>query len=307
MSRLHPKNLRFEKRQGRKTLVSRLEWLESRTLLSTGMGNPYLVTSALSDGPGSLRQAIESANAAPVDGSPIVIQFDIPVSAGSSVASIVLDSSLPALTRPNVSIDGSSEVIPGYTPALMGAGGVVGTGGDPLVKVVQPTVELLRSPSATIAVGIELAAADQTIFGLAITGFGLASGSANSANILVDATASGASIGGNVIGTRAASFSDPGGSYRSAGDGIRVLGATGGHIENNLIGYGYGQGVDLASGATGWLVQQNEVRAQGFQSATNDGIDVESGSALNVISGNLITGTWACGVDTLSSGGHNQI
>ena len=65
----------------------------------------FVVSSASTSGPGTLAQAILDANAAPNDGGPDVIRFDIP---GSGPRVIALDATLPAITDPVV-IDGFSQ------------------------------------------------------------------------------------------------------------------------------------------------------------------------------------------------------
>jgi FG-GAP-like repeat/FG-GAP repeat len=88
--------------------------IQSQVVISEGV---FVVTTTADNGPGSLRQAIDDANAAA--GVNSTIDFDI---SGQGVHTIVLASQLPAITA-TVLIDGSSQ--PGYagTPLInLGAG-----------------------------------------------------------------------------------------------------------------------------------------------------------------------------------------
>src|SRR3954452_16733006 len=94
--------LRTPSARSRHALRPRLDPLESRTLLST-----FTVTNTDDSGPGSLRTAIEAANAtanSPAN-APDVIAFDIP---GTGVHTIRPLSGLPGMTDPVV-IDGYTQ------------------------------------------------------------------------------------------------------------------------------------------------------------------------------------------------------
>lgn len=106
---------------------------------STASGATYLVSNAANAGSGSLRAAIESANANP---GPHTINFNIP---GSPV--ITLTSELPAITQP-VFVNGASQ--PGYK-------------NFPLVT--------LQPASSTVDHGLVLGAAGSTVSALRVQGF----------------------------------------------------------------------------------------------------------------------------------------
>ena len=138
----------------------RFDTLEERRLLAV-----LPVTTAADSGPGSLREAIQTANTlADVD----QIQFAIP---GTGVQSIALLSALPNLLQP-VIIDGSTQ--PGY------AG--------------QPLIELNGASAGTVS-GLTLAAGGTTIRGLAINRFAFAG---------IDIISDGNIIVANYLGTNPA-------------------------------------------------------------------------------------------------------
>ena len=71
----------------------------------------------------SLREAVEAANATDTDGM-ITISFDIPISdsgyaASSQTWTITLESKLPALTRGNMTIDGSTQTTTSAHPPIV--------------------------------------------------------------------------------------------------------------------------------------------------------------------------------------------
>jgi hypothetical protein len=115
-----------------------LEVLEERRLLST-----FTVTNTNDGGPGSLRQAILDVNQDP---GPNTIVFKIP---GHAVQTLAPGSALPVITNP-VTIDATTQH---------------GFQGTPLIQLSGP------GASSGIA-GLTVDAADSTIRGLAIFGFG---------------------------------------------------------------------------------------------------------------------------------------
>src|SRR5207248_9379932 len=121
-----------------------------------------------------------------------VIAFAIPTgdpgyNPATGVFTISPGTALPPITRPNVTIDGTTQAVNvGDTnPGQMGAGGTVGTDGLTLKKVDRPEVQLVGVN--TIGVGLDVAAANVTIRGLAIYGFGVNTSSATDADIRVRA------------------------------------------------------------------------------------------------------------------------
>ncbi len=118
-----------------------LEALESRWVPST-----LYVTTPSDTSPHtgvSLRDAITQANHA---NTPTTIDFQIP---GTGVQTILLQSPLPALTDPYLTIDGTSQ--PGYS--------------------TQPLIVLNGSSAGSGANGLTVGASNCTIQGLDITGF----------------------------------------------------------------------------------------------------------------------------------------
>lgn len=135
------------------------ELLEDRTTPAT-----FLVASTADSGPGSLRQAVLSANATP---GPDAITFAI----GSGVQTITPATPLPAITDA-VSIDGTTQ--PGYA-------------GTPIIELdgIQP---------GTDSYGVVLVAGNSSVRGLAVIRFG-------KGGILVDGpAATGNVIAGNYVG-----------------------------------------------------------------------------------------------------------
>jgi len=104
----------------------------------------FVVTNTNDSGPGSLRQAMDLANATPNGQSPDEIDFNL---AGSGVHSIVLASELPEITDP-VTINGWSQL---------------GWNGAPLIELV-PTQGLSAN-------GLTLSGGTTTLRGLVLGGF----------------------------------------------------------------------------------------------------------------------------------------
>ena len=112
----------------------------------------------------------------------------------------------------------------------------------------------------------------------------------------------GARIEGNVIGSTAANFVDPGAGVRSAMINVNVDRGDDGWIVNNLIGFSEGAGIQLATAASSWEIVGNEIRRSGLTYTNDEAIDITRGVAAqgpadNLISGNLLT-------DNNSSGLH---
>lgn len=143
-------------------LHPRVEAVEDRTLLAT-----FVVTSTSDNGPGSLRQAILSSNAAVSTAN--IIEFDIP---GDGVQTIAPVGALPAITNP-VLIDGDSQ--PGFS-------------GTPLIE--------LSGSQAGAADGLTITGSGVDVRGLAINGFRY-----NAGIQLTGTGATGNWIYGNFLGT----------------------------------------------------------------------------------------------------------
>ena len=254
----------------------------------------FTVTNTLScnaAGCGSLRRAIIDANASTA--TPHTIQFNIPAcSPTPCVATINLTTALPAITRANVTIDGTTQT--DTNSGVLGAGGTVGVDGLALSTVNKPDIEIVDGGSFTV--GLDVQANNTTIRGLAIYGFG--SNAANG-NIRIGNNFTGTLIEQNVIGSTATSFTDPGAGTRTGGSNIYSAGGDSGTIQNNLIGFANSFGVLGDTASTGWLIQNNEIRGNGIGSAVQDGISFEAaGSGNTQIQGNLVTGNKGVGIDS---------
>jgi len=216
------------------------------------------------------------------------------------VAVITPAAALPGIAGANTVVDGTTQTVNvGNTnPAVLGAGGTVGVNGLSLRTIAGPEVEILGT--GTIASGLVIQANDVIVRGLSIHGFGSASGEAG---VRVDAVAN-ALIEGNVLGSGATAFTDPGAPQRNQA-GVHSVGGSSGTVSDNLIGFGRRTGVYLGSGSTGWAISGNEIRDSGMETADGDGITVNA-SSTNTASGNLITGSSSQGVAVTGAGTTNN-
>jgi hypothetical protein len=241
------------------------------------------------DGRISLREAIAAANATSNAGGVNEIWFEIPTTdanydPNTGVWSLTAMSLLPAITDA-VTIDGSTQatLIGDANPGVFGTGGTVGVDGLVLSQVARPEIQI--DDGAGLSQGLRVQASNVTITGLSIWGF-------ESADIdLISGT--GATIAGNLIGSRADAVGDPGVGIRSAGNGIAVSGATSGSISANLVAYIGGSGIAVISG-TGFIVSSNEVLGSGQNDPAYDGINT-AGSATTIL-GNLVHDNRGTGV-----------
>jgi uncharacterized repeat protein (TIGR01451 family) len=222
------------------------------------------------------------------------------------VASIAVASALPAITDAATRVDGTTQTanVGDTNPGTLGAGGVTGVDALALATVARPEVEILDG--AAVAVGLDLEAANATVRGLAVSGFGNAPGSDANADLKLGAAAGGAVIQDNVVGTRAGAFADPGAAARSGGDHVRVAGADDGTLSGNLIGFGTGSGVALTGAADLWLLTGNEIRGNAIGAPGRDGVSLES-SGSETLRGNLVIANEGAGVDAGTSTGSNTI
>jgi len=218
-----------------------------------GLGTVFTVTNANDDGPGSLRRAIEQANATPNHGAiPDRIVFDLP---GDGVQSVRLYAALPAITE-SVTLDGHTQR--GAAPPTLDRGG----GTRVLVE--------LDGSLAGIADGFVLTAGSTTIRGLAIRGF-----SGDGIRILGGAEHR---IEGNVIGPAVV----PDAAAGNGGHGIsivesssNVVGGTEGSLRN-WIAWNRGSGVWVSGERT----KGNSVLGNRIVSNGRSGIELEHDNAL---------------------------
>jgi hypothetical protein len=227
----------------------------------------FTVRTTADSGPGSLRQALLDANAAPnLPGGPDLIQFAIP---GSGVHTITPLSALPNITD-TVILDGSTQ--PGSAPNTQ-------TVGDNAVLEIQLNGTLAGSGVS----GLTLQGPGGSVVrGLSLTGF-------SGTGIVVSST--GNVIEGNFIGLLPNGTTSAG----NGGDGIQIVSAASNLVggspppARNLLSGNAGSGVDLLGvGTTGNLVQGNLIGTDrtGTASLGNGrGALVQGGAANNTIGG----------------------
>ncbi|MEQ1853828.1 MAG: Calx-beta domain-containing protein, partial [Chthoniobacteraceae bacterium] len=259
---------------------------------------------------GSLRQFIQNANA--ISGAN-VMRF-VPVEAtnasgnGGNWWNIGVTSSLPQITDAFTTIDGVAyQFADGITirdtnAGQLGTGGIVGTSGLPLGTVNRPELEI-RDASGTLANALEVNANNTTIRNISVFGFGNGSFNNNFGNIVVRPGVTGTLIQGNIIGSGASAFTDPGAALRTDGAGILFDNSGSATVTNNLIGFTSSQGIWGLSTATGLTVTNNEIRTNGLGTFNwIGGVEIEAG-ANHLIAGNLITGNRGAGVNFVASTG----
>ena len=243
---------------------------------------------------------------------------------GNGVAIITPASALPSVTDKKTTIDGTTQTlnIANSNNTTLGAGGTVGVGADGIIgtadDVVFPTlngpeVQLTGIQSQTGSdVGLSLENTDEVVRGLSIYGFGntggAGTGNLSGANIRVTAAAlSGTLITGNVIGSAATAFADPGTAARSTGHGIWLTGFSTGTVSaqltNNLIAYNGASGIENLASATPTSVnvQNNEVRSNAQLALAADGIRL--GGAGGQVMNNLVINNLGSGIDLAGTNG----
>jgi trimeric autotransporter adhesin len=242
--------------------------------------NPLIVTTTADSGPGSLRAAIEYANA---NSGPNTINFDIP---GTGIQTIAPLTQLPTITNP-LTIDGYSQ-----------PGSVANTNGPGLADNALPLIELsgLDDPSS---IGLHVTAGNSSIRGLVINQFELQA-------ILLD-TLGGDVIAGNFIGTNAAGSVSQANGYQNFANGAitiyessdNTIGGTAA-ADRNIISGNNGQGIYIERDANANVVQGNFIGADATGTVavgnTSNGVFIDNGGsntvggtvaeARNVISGN---------------------
>ena len=248
-------------------------------------GSPFVVTNTNDAGPGSLRQAILDANAAPNSGGPDLISFAI---GGAGPHTIIPASGLPPITDPVV-INGFTQ--PGSSPNT-NAIGALNTG----LRIE------LNGASAGSTNGLTIAAGGSTIRGLAINRFSQLGISLQSVG--------GNLVEGNFIGT------DVTGTARlpNGGSGVYIespnnmIGGTTPAARNLLSGNNF-HGVEIVGGpATGNQIKGNLIGTNATGTAAlspgspagvftragagNTTIGGTTAADRNIISGNGFSGVW---------------
>ena len=271
-------------------------------------------------GQGSLRQFIVNADALantnlaqagltagvetslfmiPTSADPFGRTVDPNYNAGRGVARISPASAMPAVTAASTAIDGTTQTtqIGNSNAGSLGTGGTVGVDGIALPQVASPEIELLGNRSFALF-DFAAGATSGVVRGLAAYGF--------TQEILVHAD--GILIEHNVLGTPADSFADPGAGVRSSGNHIQAPSppaAASGTIRENLVAYGGSTGNALY--AAGWTIRNNEIRSNGKEAASDDGIAMHGGAGSATILENLIVNNAGFGIDLMANAGGNTI
>lgn len=238
-------------------------------LLALRASNPLIVTNTNDSGAGSLREAINAANA---NSGANTISFAI---SGTGPHTITLSSPLPALVGASDTIDGTTQ--PGSSCGDLWAG-------------TPPTLQI-RLNAGAIGTGLHLEAANLLVRGLSITGF--------TTKVFVHPSASNANIRCSYIGllpdgTRG-SGTTSGIVVQGAGTVIGGLAAG----EGNVIS-GNSSGIMTASGSTNTAVRGNFIGTNptGTSAIANgDGINHQNGAGTwRDITYNLISGNSGIGI-----------
>jgi hypothetical protein len=267
----------FDSPAGARAHTGAVEALEQRIAPAN-----FLVINVADSGSGSLRQAIEDANATPNVSGPDTITFNIP-GAAASVRTIAPQSPLPTITDAVV-IDGYSQ--PGALVNTL----AVGNDAVPLIE--------LKGNGGSFS-GLEITAGGSVVKGLVINAFG-------TAGLMLTGTTGGNTISGNFIGTDASGtaavgnrdfgifISSPGNHLGGTasedrnvisgttstvvnfGIGILVQDAAGNVFENNYIG----------TNAAGTAALGNSLGGLRIVNSPNNHIGGVAPGAGNVISGN---------------------
>lgn len=277
------------------------------------------IVSTRDSGQGSLRQFITNANALSGADTSVFMISDGSAHSGlrsglsnqltAGVAVITLTTNLPALTDASTTLDATTQTtyVGNTNSGTLGTGGTVGTDALTLSTVNRPEVQI-SDGSNNLTLGFDLQAANLTVRGFSVYGFGNIANSDANTNFRVSSAATSAIVEQNVIGATAASFSDPGAATRSGGDNLRLVTASGTTIRNNLIGFSYGKGIGVQNGSTGTIIQNNEIRGNGIANNLYDGVDLEDATTTGAtITGNLFADNEGCGIDTHSSNGSHTI
>jgi titin len=291
----------------------------------------FTVTNTLDAGGGSLRDAINQANAqAPAPGDINHIDFNI-AGAGAGVQTINLTSALPAITR--------AVVIDGFTQAGAHANSLaVGDNSTHLIEI--------NGANAGAGVnGFTIAASNVTLRGLVINGFQQDPTNFTGGNgVVVQAGGANAILSGDFIGTNAdgtqavanqgngvlvtgnptnveignPTVADHNVISGNSGSGIDLLGSSDNFVENNYLGTNAAGTAALGNGDDGLLLigqsNNNTIRGNVVSGNGNDGVNAQQNLSGNVIAGNIIglnaAGTAALGNRLngvfLSSGASNN-
>ncbi len=239
------------------------------THVTSTFANYYTVNSTADTGPGSLREAIDEANA---NGGASTIALAI----STGQQTIDLLSPLPAITAP-VTIDGTTQ--PGYS----------GT----------PLIELDGAQAGAGATGLTLAGNDITVKALIISSFAGDGIEVTGSDALIESSY----IGIDSTGTKAMGNGEAGVAVIGGGMNNTIGGTTAG--VGNVISASAGDGVDLID-ANASLIAGNWIGTNALGTAplanAGDGVYVAMSSSViiggtSVGAGNLISGNNSSGVE----------
>ncbi len=219
---------------------------------------------------------------------------------GSGVAVITLASALPQVTGTGTHIDGRSQSFNLNNPnnLTLRAATTAGTSATAVSAFNGLEVQLVGNSAITNGLDLTATATNARVAGLAMYGFG----SAGTGNDILSNAAT-AQITQNVIGTTAASFTDPG-AGRSGGTHVQIAAGSAVQVTQNLIGFGVGTG--LISVPTSVTITGNEVRGNGTFAVTGqDGIEARGlGTS---VTGNIVADNGGVGIELNLSTGASSI
>jgi PKD repeat protein len=297
-----------------------LEALEARLAPAA-----FAVTNANDSGPGSLRQALLDANAAP---GPDSVRFSIP---GPGMHTIALLSPLPAVTDP-LTVDGTSQ--PGFagSPLVEISGAAAGPAASglwlaaPNCAVLSLAVDRFAGYGVVLQSGADLVqgcfvgtnaagtAAGNGLDGVVVLGPGsVVAGDLLSGNGRYGLDLMGAAytvVQGNTVGANAAGAA----ALPNAAGGVALLGGAGADVlAGNLVSGNGGPGLLLwGSGTLGNGVYANRVGTDAAGGAAlgnaGPGVLVGGGASANAVGGsvagmrNVVSGNAADGVQLLGPG-----
>jgi uncharacterized repeat protein (TIGR01451 family) len=239
--------------------------------------------------------------------------FMIPVNQlTAGVANINITSLLPPISGTNANktvIDGRTQTI-NIGNTNVGALGVGTIVTDPLAKVGVDnlTLDPVNRPEiqitglSALSAGLDIQADEVRVEGISIFKFGAVNTLTN-ADINIGSGFKNPIIRGNVIGTTATSFTDPGAGNRSNAYGV-LSAATGGTYKNNLIGFHGIGGLELNNVNSSVLIENNEIRGNAIDNSSAEGTNILGGGGATV-TGNLFIANGGPGIDTSGSSGGN--
>tara|TARA_R110002049_G_scaffold50370_3_gene143006 strand:+ start:3222 stop:21794 length:18573 start_codon:yes stop_codon:yes gene_type:complete len=276
--------------------ISYVGGTDNNDVVLTATNRTFVVTNTNDSGSGSLRLAIQRANASAGRDE---VSFDIDGVGPHTIAPL---TDLPSIT--------DALLIDGYTES--------GAATNTLLDGYNASLQIVLDGSASATVGasfgLTVLASDSAVRGIAFSNWG---DGINGGSIVVGAAADSVTIAGNLIGTDVLGNSPAGGRFgiAVAGDNHVIGGST--VADRNVIS-GNTMGLFLSLG-TGTRIQGNYIgiNADGTTSLANtqDGINVGSGisdltiggtieSERNLISGNAATGiavTIGSGIDIIGN------